>query len=56
MKLGNKIRYLRSVERTLRGLGRPMTQMETVRAIKKQQGRTLSQAYTLRLKEGFVRI
>jgi hypothetical protein len=26
MKLGEKIRYLREVEGSLRGLGRPMTQ------------------------------
>ena len=33
MKLGEKIRYLREVEGSLRGLGRPMTQLELVRAI-----------------------
>jgi transcriptional regulator with XRE-family HTH domain len=52
MKLGNKIRYLRSVEGTLRGMGRPMTQTETVRAIKKQQGKTLSQAYLSQIERG----
>ncbi len=30
MKLGEKIRYLREVEGSLRGLGRPMTQQEIV--------------------------
>lgn len=52
MRLGNKIRYLRSVEGTLRGLGRPMTQAETVHAIKKQQGKTLSQAYLSQIERG----
>ena len=52
MKLGNKIRYLRSVEGTLRELGRPMTQTEVVRAIKKQQGKTLSQAYLSQIEGG----
>jgi len=33
MKLSDKIRYLREVEGSLRGLGRAMTQQETVRAI-----------------------
>ena len=36
MKLGEKIRYLREVEGSLRGLGRPMTQLELVRAIRKE--------------------
>ncbi|MGB7621749.1 MAG: helix-turn-helix transcriptional regulator [Terriglobia bacterium] len=52
MKLGNKIRYLRSVEGTLRELGRPMTQAELVRAMKKQQGKTLSQAYLSQIETG----
>ena len=33
MRLGEKIRYLREVEGSLRGLGRPMTQLELVRAM-----------------------
>ncbi|MGA2746674.1 MAG: transcriptional regulator [Candidatus Sulfotelmatobacter sp.] len=36
MKLGEKIRYLREVEGSLRGLGRPMTQLELVRAIREE--------------------
>lgn len=36
MRLGEKIRYLREVEGTLRGLNRAMTQQEVVRAIKKR--------------------
>ena len=38
MKLGEKIRYLREVEGSLRGLGRPMTQLELVRAIREELG------------------
>jgi len=36
VKLGEKIRYLREVEGSLRGLGRPMTQLELVRAIREE--------------------
>ena len=39
MKLGEKIRYLREVEGSLRGLGRPMTQLELVRAIREESGK-----------------
>jgi transcriptional regulator with XRE-family HTH domain len=52
MSLGEKIRYLREVEGALRGLGRPMTQLELVRAIRKQQGRTISQSYVSQIENG----
>jgi transcriptional regulator with XRE-family HTH domain len=39
MKLGEKIRYLREVEGSLRGLGRPMTQQEIVLALRQELGR-----------------
>src|SRR5271165_6759598 len=39
MKLGEKIRYLREVEGSLRGLGRPMTQQEIVLALRQEMGR-----------------
>ena len=52
MKLGEKIRYLREVEGTLRGLGREMTQLEVVRAIRKQQGKTISQSYLSQIENG----
>jgi len=52
MTLGNKIRYLRSVEGTLRGLGREMTQQEVVRAIKKDLHKTISQSYLSQLESG----
>src|SRR5580658_6464867 len=38
MKLGEKIRYLREVEGSLRGLGRPMTQQEIVIALRQELG------------------
>src|SRR5215470_9029182 len=52
MQLGEKIRYLREVEGTLRGLGREMTQQEVVRAIKKEQRRTISQSYLSQIESG----
>jgi transcriptional regulator with XRE-family HTH domain len=42
MNLGEKIRYLREVEGSLRGLGRPMTQLELVRAIREEVGKGAS--------------
>jgi hypothetical protein len=36
MTLGEKIRYLREMEGALRGLDREMTQLEVVRAVKKE--------------------
>lgn len=52
MKLGEKIRYLRSVEGTLRGLERDMTQAELSRAIKKELRRNISQSYLSQLESG----
>ena len=52
MKLGEKIRYLREVEGTLRGLGRPLTQLELVRAVRKEQGKSISQSYISQLESG----
>jgi transcriptional regulator with XRE-family HTH domain len=52
MKLGEKIRYLRSVEGTVRGLGREMTQQELVRAIRKDLRKTLSQSYISQIENG----
>ncbi len=52
MKLGDKIRYLREVEGTLRHLGRAMTQQEVVRAIKKEQSKTISQSYLSQIESG----
>ncbi|HTZ84006.1 MAG TPA: helix-turn-helix transcriptional regulator [Candidatus Acidoferrales bacterium] len=63
MKLGEKIRYLREVEGSLRGLGRPMTQLELVRAIREEMGNgsrgkgrskgpTISQSYLSQIENG----
>lgn len=52
MKLGEKIRYLREVEGTLRGYGRALTQQETVRAVKKEMGKSISQSYLSQIESG----
>jgi transcriptional regulator with XRE-family HTH domain len=52
MRLGEKLRYLRMMEGTLRGLGREMTQLEVVRAMKKELGRNISQAYFSQIESG----
>jgi transcriptional regulator with XRE-family HTH domain len=61
MKLGEKIRYLREVEGSLRGLGRAMTQQELVRAIRDEmtgqgkgraKGATISQSYLSQIENG----
>jgi transcriptional regulator with XRE-family HTH domain len=52
MTLGEKIRYLREVEGSLRGLGRPMTQQEIVRSIRKELGKTISQSYLSQIENG----
>ena len=52
MTLGGKIRSLRAVEGSLRGLGRPMTQFELTQAMKREVGRGLSQAYLSQIESG----
>ncbi len=52
MTLGEKLRYLREIEGTLLGLGRPLTQLEMVRAIKKDLGKSISQAYLSQIESG----
>jgi transcriptional regulator with XRE-family HTH domain len=54
MKLGEKIRYLREVEGSLRGLGRPMTQLELVRALSRElgKGKSISQSYLSQIEGG----
>jgi transcriptional regulator with XRE-family HTH domain len=52
MKLGEKIRYLREVEGSLRGLGRPMTQQELVTAVRREQGKSISQSYISQIEGG----
>jgi transcriptional regulator with XRE-family HTH domain len=55
MKLSDKIRYLREVEGSLRGLGRAMTQGEVVRAIAEEVADapgTISQSYLSQIESG----
>jgi transcriptional regulator with XRE-family HTH domain len=52
MKIGEKIRYLREVEGSLRGLGRPLTQLELVHAIRKEKGKNISQSYLSQIEGG----
>jgi transcriptional regulator with XRE-family HTH domain len=52
MKLGDKIRYLREVEGTLRAMGREMTQQEIVRAIKRELKQSISQSYLSQIESG----
>jgi transcriptional regulator with XRE-family HTH domain len=53
MRLCDKIRYLREVEGSLRGLGRAMTQQELVRAIADETGGSgISQSYLSQLESG----
>jgi transcriptional regulator with XRE-family HTH domain len=52
MKLGEKIRYLREVEGSLRGMNRAMSQQELVRAIQSETGSKLSQSYLSQIESG----
>jgi len=52
LKLCDKIRYLREVEGSLRGLGRAMTQGELVRAIAEEMGEPMSQSYLSQIESG----
>jgi transcriptional regulator with XRE-family HTH domain len=52
MKLGEKIRYLREVEGSLRGLDRPITQQEMVKAIRQELRQSISQSYLSQIENG----
>jgi transcriptional regulator with XRE-family HTH domain len=52
MKLGEKIRYLREVEGSLRGINRAMSQQELVRAIEAETHSKLSQSYLSQIESG----
>jgi transcriptional regulator with XRE-family HTH domain len=52
MRLGEKIRYLREVEGTLRGLGRDLSQQETTRLIQKELQKSISQSYLSQIESG----
>jgi transcriptional regulator with XRE-family HTH domain len=52
MKLGEKIRYLRAVEGTLRGFDREMSQLEVARAMQKEMKKSISQSYLSQIESG----
>ncbi len=52
MNLAEKLKHLRKIEGDLRGLNRPMTQMEVVTAMREELHETLSQAYLSQLESG----
>jgi hypothetical protein len=52
MKLGDKIRYLREVEGSLRGMERAINQQELVRLIEAETGGKLSQSYLSQIESG----
>lgn len=52
MRLADKLKYLREVEGSLRGLGRAMTQSELVRAIAEEMHKPLSQSYLSQIESG----
>src|SRR6266480_4641858 len=52
MTLSEKILYLREVEGSLIGLERPLTQVELARAIRKEQGKSISQSYISQIESG----
>lgn len=52
MNLAEKIKHLRDVEGELRGLNRPMTQIEVVKAMREELNEHISQAYLSQLESG----
>src|SRR5258707_7736210 len=52
MTLADKIRNLRAIEGSLRGLGGPMTQQEVSQAMRKQFGKAISKSYLSKIKSG----
>lgn len=52
MNLAEKLKHLRKIEGDLRGLNRPMTQMEVVTTMREELHESLSQAYLSQLEGG----
>lgn len=52
MTLSEKLKHLRQIEGDLRGLGRPMTKAEVLRAMRSEQGEAVSHAYLCQLESG----
>src|SRR5499425_3269084 len=52
MRLGEKLRYLREVEGTLRSLSRELSQLDVARLIQKELGKSISQSYLSQIESG----
>jgi transcriptional regulator with XRE-family HTH domain len=52
MTLGEKLRYLREMEGTLRGLERELSQLELARLIEKELEKSISQSYLSQIESG----
>src|SRR5438874_1814698 len=52
MRLGEKLRYLREVEGTLRGIDRELSQQELSRLVLKELGKSISQSYLSQIESG----
>ena len=52
MRLGEKLRYLREIEGALRGRPGALTQLEVVRLLRKELGKTISQSYLSQIESG----
>jgi len=52
MTLGEKLRYLREVEGTIRGLDRELSQVELARLVEKEMGKSISQSYLSQIESG----
>lgn len=52
MDLHQKLKHLRAVEGSMRGLGRPLTQAEVSQEMLRELGETLSQAYLSQIEGG----
>ncbi len=52
MQLCDKLKYLREVEGSLRGMHRAMTQQELMKAIAAEMGETISQSYLSQIESG----
>lgn len=52
VRLADKLKYLREVEGSLRGLGRAMSQSELVRAIADEMHKPMSQSYLSQIESG----
>jgi transcriptional regulator with XRE-family HTH domain len=52
MTLGEKLRYLREVEGTLRGMDRELQQMEVAKLVQKELGKSISQSYLSQIESG----